>query len=250
MLFAEVPMLERPALAAAAGFGAIEIQFPYDLALDDLVRAKEDAGLEMALINLGVVSMERGGPGLAAMPGLEGEFDTALEQALEYAEGLRPANVNVLAGWPPPEIPRSKCLEVLEGNLAKAAEAFQNIGIGVVLEAINTRDRPGFLVYSSNDAMEIIGRVGHPNLGLQYDLYHMQIMEGDLAPTMARLKDHIFHIQFADTPGRHEPGTGEINFPFIFVAIDAMGYEGWVGAEYVPSGASEDSLGWLAPYIS
>jgi len=116
-----------------------------------------------------------------------------------------------------------------------------------VVEALNARDRPGFLLARSDDMMEAIERAGHANLGIQYDLYHMQIMEGDLVPTMERLLAHIGHIQFADTPGRGAPGTGEINFPFVFDALDRMGYAGWVGAEYKPAGRTEDTLGWMTP---
>ncbi len=242
-------MLDRPARAGAAGFGAVEIQFPYNLAAGDLARANQAAGVDMALFNVAAGNLESGGAGLAALPGGEADFQAVVDQALGYAEVLEPANVNILAGWPPPELPRERCLDVLAGNLAFAAEAFAPLGVGVLLEAINTRDRPGFLVSSSADALAIIERADHPNLGLQYDIYHMQIMEGDLVPTLERLIGRIGHIQFADTPGRHQPGTGEINFPFLFASIGAIGYEGWLGAEYVPSGTTEESLGWLEPYL-
>src|SRR5690606_25481194 len=189
------------------------------------------------------------GPGLAAMPGREAEFAKATAEAHVYAEALRPRNVNVLAGWPPAELPRETCLAALARNLAHAAEVMAGIGVRVVTEAVNRRDRPGYFLGTTAEALEAIDRAGHANLGLEYDIYHMQIMEGDLAPTIKRHVARIGHIQFADTPGRHEPGTGEINFPFLFDAIEAAGYDGWLGAEYVPSTErTEDSLGWFVPY--
>ena len=146
-------------------------------------------------------------------------------------------------------LPRERCLAALARNLAHAAEAMAGIGVKVVVEAVNRRDRPGFFLGTTAEALEAIDRAGHANLGLEYDLYHMQIMEGDLVPTIRRHVARIGHIQFAATPGRHEPGTGEIDFPFVFDAIDAAGYDGWLGAEYVPSTErTEDSLGWFKPY--
>ena len=248
MLFTEHVLLDRIAAAADAGFGAVEIQFPYDLAADDLARAKERAGIEVSLFNIGVGNLERGGPGLAAMPGRAADFKNAVAQARDYAEALSPLNVNVLAGRPPAEMGRTRCLHQLTDNLCLAAEVFAEIGVGVTLEAVNTRDRPGYLISTSAEALRMIERAGHPNLGLEHDLYHMQIMEGDLVPTLTRLIGRIGNIQFADTPGRGAPGTGEINFPFVLEAVDRLDYEGWMGAEYVPRGPTADSLGWLDPY--
>jgi hydroxypyruvate isomerase len=249
MLFAERPLLDRFQAARDAGFTGIEIQFPYDTPVDKLVAAKERAGVGVAVLNLPVGDMLSGGPGLAAMPGREAEFARATAEARVYAEALKPRNVNVLPGWPPAELPREKCLATLARNLAHAAEAMAGIGVKVVTEAVNRRDRPGFFLGTTAEALEAIDRAGHANLGLEYDLYHMQIMEGDLVPTIRRTMARIGHIQFADTPGRHEPGTGEINFPFVFDAIEAAGYDGWIGAEYVPSTKrTEDSLGWFKPY--
>ncbi|MGE5148132.1 MAG: hydroxypyruvate isomerase family protein [Candidatus Eiseniibacteriota bacterium] len=249
MLFAERPLLDRFQAARDAGFTGVEIQFPYDTPIDTLVAAKERAGVGISVINLPVGDMLSGGPGIAAMPGREKEFEAATRQALSYAAALKPRNVNVLSGWPPAELPRERCLATLAGNLKHAAAAMAEIGVRLVVEAVNRRDRPGFFLGSSAEAIEAMDRAGHPNIGLEYDLYHMQIAEGDLVPTMRRLIARIGHIQFADTPGRHEPGTGEINFPFVFDAIEAAGYDGWLAAEYVPSTKrTEDCLGWLKPY--
>ncbi|MAF47533.1 MAG: TIM barrel protein [Rhodospirillales bacterium] len=250
MMFTEREFLGRFAAARDAGFGAVEMQFPYDLSPDDLRAAKQDAGVEIAVININAGDLASGGPGLAAMPGRQDDFKRAAEQACEYGEALRPLNMNVLAGWPPlDQFSRQQCLDVLAANANLAAEALAGLGIRVTVEAVNSRDRPGYLITTTNAAIEAIDAAGHANLGIEYDIYHMQIMEGDLINTIGANLDRIGHIQFADTPGRHQPGTGEINFPFLFGAIDDAGWSGWLGAEYVPSGRTEDSLQWLQPYL-
>ncbi len=248
MLFCERPLLERFAAAASTGFEAIEIQFPYSETSANLAAAKNDSGLDMAVFNLPVGDMLTGGPGLAAMPGRQAEFAAAIDRALPFAEALTPHNVNVLAGWPPPELDRERCLETLAANLRAAAQAFEPLGVRVLTEAVNSRDRPGYFLTNSNQALAAIERAGHANLAIEHDLYHMQIMEGDLIAGLQRLGPRIGHIQFADNPGRHQPDTGEINFPAVFAAIDESGYEGFVGAEYDPLGDSEASLAWFAPY--
>jgi hydroxypyruvate isomerase len=249
MLFTEHDWLDRPKAAADAGFGAIEIQFPYEHSVEAWAKAIGDAGVAVAVLNLPVGDMLSGGPGLAAIPGREDAFAEAITQAKAYAAVLRPRNVNVLAGMPPANLPRMECLDILAGNLRAAAEAFEPLGVGVVTEAVNTRDRPGYFLSRTEEAVAAVRLAGHGNLGIQHDLYHMQIMEGDLVETLSSQRAVISHIQFADAPGRHEPGTGEIPFPIIFEAIDAIGYGGWVGAEYEPTGRTEDSLEWLRPWI-
>ena len=249
MLFTERPWLDRPKAAADAGFGAIEIQFPYDHSAEAWAKAIADAGLSVAVLNLPVGDMLSGGPGLAAMPGREPDFALAIAQALVYAEALGPRNVNVLAGMPPAGLSRARCLDTLAGNLRAAAAAFEPLGVAVVTEAVNSRDRPGFFLTRTAEAVAAVAQAGHANLGIQHDLYHMQIMEGDLVETLSAERALISHIQFADTPGRHQPGTGEIRFPFVFEAIDAIGYDGWVGAEYEPSDRTEETLGWLQPWL-
>jgi hydroxypyruvate isomerase len=250
MLFTERDLLDRFAAARAAGFGAAEIQFPYDLAPADLRAAKEDAGIEIAVINISAGDLISGGPGLAAMPGREDDFKRAVDQACEYGAALQPLNMNILAGWPPlDQFERQRCLDVLAANAALAAEALSGLGIRAIVEAVNSRDRPSYLITTTAEAIQVIDQAGHANLGIEYDIYHMQIMEGDLINTITANLARIGHIQFADTPGRHEPGTGEINFPFLFDAIDEAGWSGWLGAEYDPSGKTEDGLGWLQPYL-
>ncbi|MCH8110960.1 MAG: TIM barrel protein [Proteobacteria bacterium] len=249
MMFLEHDPLDRVQAVRDAGFEGVEIQFPYDIPATDWVTAKERAGVEFAVINLPAGDLAAGGPGLAAMPGRETEFRDGVKRAKDYAALLRPRNVNVLAGWPPKNLGRDRCLGILADNLAFAAAEMEEVGSRVTVEAINTRDRPASLVTTSSESIAIIDRAGHPNLAIQHDLYHMQIMEGDLIPTLERVIGRVGHIQFADTPARHEPGTGEIAFADVFAAIDRLGYDGWVGAEYDPSGRTEDSLGWLQPYL-
>ena len=244
-LFTERPMLERFAAAAAAGFTGVEIQFPYGEPADALVAAADKAQVAIALFNVPAGDISSGGPGLACIPGRESEFRAAVADAARYARVLKPANVNVLAGRPAAGIARADCLHVLAANLRIAAEAMTPLGVGVVVEALNSNDVPGFLLTTSAAALEAIDRAAHPGIMLQYDVYHMHQMEGAVVETVARLRSRIGHIQFADVPGRHEPGTGTLDFRSIFNAIDRSGYRGWVGAEYRPSGRTEDCLAWL-----
>ncbi|MEK9677645.1 MAG: TIM barrel protein [Rhodospirillaceae bacterium] len=246
MIFLEYDLLDRFAVAAREGFEAIELQFPYDTPAADLKDAKEDSGLEIAGINIPVGDLSTGGRGNASIPGKEDEFKASVEVAYEYAEVCRPRTMNVLPGFPPlDEFEREQCLDVLAGNLCVAAEGLQELGVKVMTEAVNTVERPGFLLDHTWQALDVIDRAGHENLAIEYDIYHMQIMEGDLVNTMRETLPRIGHIQFADTPGRHEPGTGEINFPYIFEAVDEMGWDGFLGAEYIPTGRTEDCLGWM-----
>ncbi len=246
-MFTEYDFLDRFKVARKHGFSAVEVQFPYEFPVTKVLAEKESAGVEITLINIGAGDLTTGGPGIAAHPGREEQFKVSVEEAYKYADSLKPTSVNVLAGAPSLEkFERRQCLDVLASNLYYAAEAFENIGTKVLTEAVNTIDRPGFLLNSTAAAVEIIERAGHKNLAIQYDVYHMQIMEGNLVNTIRDNLDQIGHIQFADTPGRHEPGTGEINFPNLFDAIDKMGWKGWLGAEYFPSKRTEKTLGWMS----
>ena len=225
---------------------AIEIQFPYDRPAEDWQRAIEAAGLAVSVINLPAGDMLDGGPGLAATPGREAEFRRAAETARDVAARLRPRNVNVLSGYPERHgHERARCLDTLAGNLRLAAELMGGIGVGVVVEAVNALDRPGFLLSTSEQALEVIERAGHGNLALEHDLYHMDIMEGRLIPRLEEIMPRIGHVQFADNPGRHEPGTGAIDYPAVFAALDRLGYDGWTAAEYRPSRTTEETLGWM-----
>ncbi len=246
MMFAERDWLERPAAAAAAGFGAVEVQFPYDRPADHWKRAINDAGLAVSVINIPVGDMLRGGPGLAATPGREAAFRRAVEEAYDAAAALKPRNVNVLSGYPESHgHDRAACLMTLAKNLHVAADMMSDIDVGVVVEAVNTVDRPGFFLSTSEQTLEAIDKAAHPNLSLEHDLYHMDIMEGQLIERLGEIMPRIGHIQFADNPGRHEPGTGVIDFQSVFTTIDRLGYNGWVAAEYEPSKMTEETLGWM-----
>ena len=247
-MFTEHPLLARFEKTKTAGFEGVEFQFPYDTDIDKLATAVQACGLPVTVFNHANGDLPKGGAGIAALPGAEDEFKSAIDETCRYADRIKPLNVNILAGWPPEKFPRELCLETLAENLRLAAAALADISVGTVVEAVNTRDRPGYLISSTRQAVAIVERAGHANLKIEYDLYHAQIMEGDLIPTMQEFQRYIGHIQFADTPGRHEPGTGEINFPVVFEAIDEMGFDGYLAAEYHPAGATADSLSWLEPY--
>ena len=244
-LFTEHALLERPAAAAAAGFQAIEVQFPYEVPAADFAGACRRAQIDVAMFNIAAGDFQQGGAGLAAVPDRRAAFADAVAEAIAYAEALRPRTVNVIAGRLSPALPADDCLAVLAENLNLAARRFADMGIGVTIEAINTRDVPGYPVATTEAAVAIIDRADHDNLSLQYDAYHMQIMEGDLLTTLTTHLTRIGHIQFADNPGRHEPGTGEINYENVFAAVGESAYAGWVGAEYRPSQETTATLGWL-----
>ena len=248
MLFREHALLDRMRAAKRAGFEAIEVQFPYDAEVEDWLDTRRRTRMRVALFNIPAGDLTTGGQGLAAVPGRERAFRDAVAAAARYAAALKPAVVNVLPGAPAAEFERERCMATLAANLDHAATVMADLGVRVVVEAVNTRDRPGFFLSSSAQALEAIDWAGHANLALQYDVYHMQIMEGDLSATLERIIGRIGHIQFADPPGRHQPGTGEINFAHLFATLDRLGYDGWVGAEYVPSGPTEETLGWFEPY--
>ena len=205
-------------------------------------------GLAVSVLNLPAGTFPNGGEGDAAVPGREDVFREAVVTALPWARAVGALNVNVLAGAPALEYGREACLEALVGNLCYAANAFGEIGVTVVVEAINDRDRPGFLLPGTDDVVEVLDRAGHANLAVQFDLYHVAMMGDRVVETFDRLKAHVGHIQFADAPGRHEPGTGTIDFDAAFAAIDASGYSGWTAAEYIPAGRTEDGLEWLSRY--
>lgn len=242
-------MLERFSAAKRAGFGAVEIQYPYDIPAADLKSAKELHDLDITVIN--VPSGLGDGVGVASIPGREDEFKRAVDCALPYADALRPNAVNIVAGAPPPDrFQRIHCMDLLATQAHYAAEAFQSIGVRTILEAINTRQRPNFLLGRTEDSVEIVRRAGHASLGIQFDIYHMHIMGEDLAATATRHLDLIGNIQFADTPDRHEPGTGSLDFATLFSDIEKAGWKGYFAAEYIPVGKTEDGLGWMQTFGS
>ena len=246
MLFTEVDFTERFARARAAGFDGVEYLFPYAYPKDLLGRVLADNELTQVLFNLPPGDWDAGERGIACLPDRIDEFRTGVDRAIDYAKALDCRQLNCLAGIRPQQVSESLAWQTLVANVAYAADQLAAEGITLCLEAINSRvDMPGFVLDTSGKVLELIEEVDADNVKLQYDLYHMQIMEGDLIRSLECLMPWIGHVQFADNPGRHEPGTGEINFSNVFAAIDSMGYDGWVSAEYRPSGATGDSLGWF-----
>jgi hydroxypyruvate isomerase len=248
MLYGEHAFLDRFAAARADGFAGVEFLFPYAFPAADLAARLRDNGLTQALHNLPAGDWDAGERGIAILPGREAEFRAGVEKAIEYATALGCAQVNCLAGKLPEGADRARAEATLIENLAWAAPTLKAAGIRLLIEMINTRDIPGFFLTGTRQAVEILRQVGSDNLFLQYDIYHMQIMEGDLAPTIKTHLPQIAHIQIADNPGRNEPGTGEINYPFLFGWLDEIGYSGWVGCEYKPKTGTSAGLGWFAPY--
>jgi hydroxypyruvate isomerase len=244
----EYAFLDRFAAAADLGFAGVDIQFPYDHGPEEVAARARAAGVEPVLLNLPAGDRAAGELGIAGLPGRETEFRAGVGQALRYCLALDCRRVNALAGLQPSGESVERCRAVMVENLAYAAEFFRREGITVMVEPANGRDNPGFLIQATEDALSVMDAAGQANLMLQFDLYHRQITQGDLIPALERFLPRIAHIQFADTPGRHEPGSGEINFPRVFEAIDALGYGDWVGAEYLPRGPTGESLAWFAPW--
>jgi len=250
MMFTEHPFLDRFAAARGAGFEAVEFLFPYEHAAAEIAKRLQDNGLRLVLFNAPPGDWAAGERGMAALPGREAEFDDGIARALDYAGALGCARLHVMAGIAPAGVPPGTLTATYAINLARAAERAIAQGVKCVIEPINQRDMPGYSLTGTANAAAVIEAVGPERLGLQFDLYHCQVTEGDLVPRMRALLPLISHMQVADTPGRHEPGTGEVNWPFVFAAIDEAGYRGWIGCEYRPQGETEAGLGWLAPYRS
>lgn len=246
MLFTEQPFLERFAAAAAAGFKGVEYLFPYAWSASELANKLREHALQQVLFNLPPGDWDAGERGIACLPDRVEEFREGVFEALEYARALQCPRLNCLAGLRPDNLPETVAFETLVENLRFAADILAPENIVLTVEAINSRvDMPGFFLDNTAIAMAAIQAAGRDNLKLQYDIYHMQIMEGDLCRSLSELCPHIGHIQFADNPGRHEPGTGEIRFPHVFRHIDSLDYDGWVSAEYRPQSDTTSSLGWF-----
>ncbi len=246
MLFTEVDFLDRFKRAKEAGFSGVEYLFPYPWPADTLAEALRANNLKQVLFNMPPGDWDAGERGIACLPDRIDEFRSGVDRALEYAAALECTQVNCLAGLRPASLDEEAAWETLINNVQYAADKLGQAGITLCLEAINSRvDMPGFFLDTSARVMSVIEAVDADNVRLQYDVYHMQIMEGDLIRTLECLMPWIAHVQIADNPGRHEPGTGEINFPLVFKALDQMGYTGWVAAEYRPSAETDETLGWM-----
>jgi len=248
MLYSEVPFLDRFGAARRNGFRACEFLFPYAYPAEQLAELLALNQLEAVLHNLPAGNWDAGERGIACLPGRAGEFQDGVGRAVEYARALGVRQVNCLAGKAPEGADPNVLRQTLIDNLRFAANALAVQGIRLLIEPINTRDMPGFYLCRSSQALEVIASVASDNLYLQYDIYHMQVMEGNLAETIKKHLARIAHIQLADNPGRNEPGTGEIGWPFLFHWLDDIGYRGWVGCEYKPKSTTEAGLGWVGTY--
>jgi hydroxypyruvate isomerase len=242
-LFTERPLLERFSAAAAAGFSAVELQFPYELS-PAAVKAEL---ARHGLIQLGINTPQSPEFGLAALPGRERHFDAAFARALDYVVAIGGRAIHCMAGVVPPE-QRPAAETVFVKNLSRAAAAAAKAGIVVLIEPINPRDRPDYFLKHVEHAADIIGKVSAPNLHIQFDFYHVQIVGGDLIRRFEKFRPLIGHVQIAAVPTRGEPDDGEINYPAIFAALDRLGYDGFVGCEYKPRARTEDGLGWAKAY--
>lgn len=248
MMFNEVDFLDRFEAAAKAGFQGVEYLFPYDFEARELADRLKSNGLKQVLFNTPAGDWDAGDRGLACNPARVDDFREGVARAIDYAKALDCGQLHCMAGLMPEGADAAELRNTYVENLRFAAGEMAGAGIKCLMEMINTRDIPGFYLSTSAQAEEILAEVGSDNLFLQYDIYHMQIMEGDLAPTMERLLPRIAHMQLADTPGRNEPGTGEINYPFLFAHLDRIGYRGWIGCEYKPATTTAEGLGWFEPY--
>ena len=244
MLFSELPFLDRFAGAKAAGFSGVEYLFPYDFHKADLREQLDEHGLTQVLHNLPAGNWAGGERGIAILPERVDEFRDGVARAIDYAKALDCRQLNCLVGIAPRDADPIELNDVLVGNLRFAADALAKERIKLLVEPINTLDIPGFFLNRTEQAVQLIADVRSSNLFIQYDIYHMQVMEGDIARTVQKHLPRIAHIQLADNPGRNEPGTGEINYPFLFRHLDTIGYRGWVGCEYKPRTTTVDGLGW------
>jgi hydroxypyruvate isomerase len=246
MLFNEVPFMERFALAAKAGFEAVEFLFPYEFDKDELRAALDKHGLKQALHNLPPGNWAGGERGIAILPDRIDEFRQGVATAIDYATVLGCKQLNCIAGIVPSGVSEDVLRTTFVANLRFAASELGKHGIQALIEPINRFDIPGFYLNTLDQAASVIEEVGSDNLFIQYDLYHQQRTEGELIGTFRKHQAKIAHMQLADTPGRNEPGTGEIAYPFVFETLDALGYDGWIGCEYRPRTTTEDGLGWFA----
>ena len=245
MLFTERPFLERFGAARAAGFDAVEFLFPYAYQPEEIKALLQEYRLQLVLHNLPAGDWEAGDRGIACDPARTAEFRDGVATAIRYAKALGAPQLNCLAGKVPAGADARQVQQTFVENLRFAAGELKAAGLRLVMEPINTFDIPGFYLNRTAQALEVIEQVGSDNLFIQYDIYHMQRMEGELAATLQKQLKSIKHIQLADNPGRNEPGTGELNYRFLFQHLDRIGYDGWIGCEYKPADTTEAGLGWV-----
>jgi hydroxypyruvate isomerase len=248
-LFTETGFLERFAAARKAGFRAVEYQYPYDFAPSEVARAAREAGVEVVLHNMPQGDAQRNERGTACLPGREQRFRDDLERAIEYARAAGCASLHLMAGVVPADAERAALHATYVANLKQAAKRLGEERMRLLIEPLSERTVANCFLRSSAQAAQVLEEVAAGNALIQYDLFHMQIMEGNLAATIERLLPRIGHLQIADAPGRHEPGSGEINFDFLFRHVDALGYAGWIGCEYNPARGTVEGLKWAKPYL-
>lgn len=247
MMFNEVEFLERFSSAASAGFECVEILFPYEIPAVEIKKRLDDNGLENVIINLAPGDWEAGERGLAALPGRECDFQNALDQALEYTDKLETQFLHIMSGIA--DVADKNAAKVFESNLNFAAERVGGHNTTLLIEPINQRGMPGYFLSDFNLAADIVRRLDQPNLRLQYDIFHRQIIHGDVVVGLRSMMPIIGHIQIAGVPDRHEPSSGELDYPFIFKEIDDLGYGGWIGCEYMPAGDTVQGLAWVRPWL-
>ncbi|WP_300297288.1 2-oxo-tetronate isomerase [Ferrovibrio sp.] len=247
-LFQDLPFLDRFPAAADQGFAAVEFMFPYDHAPAAIAAAMRDAGLQVALFNAPPGDWTAGERGLASLPNRRQEFRAAMARAFDYAAALNCPRIHVVAGVEPARPDRRAMEACYMDNLAWAAEQASGAGLLLLIEPINRRDIPGFFLSDFDVAQKVIEEIGAPNLRLQFDIYHAQIIHGDISRRLERQMPWVGHIQIANPPDRREPGNGEIDYRYIFDRVDALGYDGWVGCEYRPEADTVASLGWIREY--
>ena len=245
MLFTEVPLQQRFQAAKEQGFEAVEIQFPYELSANVIRHELDKQQLKLVLFNVAADDLLQGGEGLSAVPEKQHQFKVAVAETVAYAKSLRPDVINILPGRCFDKTMLYSYQQTFKENLRYAIAAFSPLGIKTVFEAINTVDMPDFIIYSSDQMLTMLAEIDHPDLLMQYDIYHMQMMQEDTASFIQQHADKIGHIQFADCPGRHQPGTGTIDYSKLFSIIKASSYKGWVGAEYNPLNNTQTSLNWF-----
>ncbi len=250
MLFNEVPFLDRFERASQAGFEAVEFLFPYAFDASEIRQRLEAHGLKLVLHNLPAGDWDAGERGIACLPGRVDEFRAGVAKAVTYAKALGVSQLNCLAGKAPSDMDGALLRRTFVANLRYAAAELKKAGLKLLIEPINTFDIPGFYLNRTAQAIEILDDVGADNAYVQYDLYHAQRMEGELAATLHKYLHRIGHVQLADNPGRNEPGTGEINYSFLFAHLDRLGYKGWVGCEYKPATTTEAGLGWCCQHLA
>ena len=244
-LFTERPFLDRFGPAKRAGFEGVEFASPYEFAADDIAQRLNDYNLACVLFNLPMGDRSKGEVGIACLPGRESDFREGVARAMDYAATLGCPRVNCIAGKIPDGADPAELRNVLVANLRFAAREFKSAGLTLLLEPLNTEDVPGFLISRASHGAEILVKTGEDNAGLQFDIYHTAMMKDDPVATLDRYAAIVRHVQFADAPGRHEPGTGTIALKRVFTRLDRMGYTGWTSAEYRPSKRTEETLDWM-----